>query len=644
MSVLSIEAVEKSYFGRKILDKISLAVNKGDKLALIGDNGAGKSTLFNCISKKEVLDGGRIVLASGVVPALFAQSLEEVQDDSETALNHPVLEKLEKDINAYADLIASSQTDSDRQNAMSKYSLAMAAFESMGAYDYKHRLAQILAGLGFDGDLLERPLIHLSGGERMRVQMARLLITNPDLLLLDEPTNHLDIAGIEWLEDYIIRFGGTCIFISHDRSFIDNCATRVAELSNANLFDYNGNYSQYLIEKEIQADYARQEVARLKEAVSHEEDVVQTMLSHRKFGQYHSREKKVVKLSNQLNEAKKLLNHGPMRMNFHFIPKEFSGDRNKIILETEDLAKSFGDLNLFKDLNFNLRANEHQVIAGPNGCGKTTLLKILSLKDTEFEGKIKLADQITYASMGQHIPFEDETLRVYDELSRRSDLNETEIRNRLARFGFTDVTVFKEIKVLSGGERARLYLCCLLEEQPDLLFLDEPTNHLDIHSRNILEQALEDYSGAILAVSHDRYFIERIADKVQGFIGQEIRPYQKYQHYRQDARQFEMEQSKIDAKDALAKRLAKEKELEKSKKPIGKSPATLRREAAKRVEQMQALEREMDALEAEKTEIEANISETTPADTYERLAEILQLIEDKQDLYLLLAIEHEELA
>lgn len=642
MSVLSIEAVDKSWFGRKILDQVSLRVNDGDKLALIGENGTGKTTLFKLITGQEKLDAGRIVLASGTVVSYLSQKLESVKDEYETALTAPHIAAAEQEMHRLADAISQATNEADTARVMADYSKAVARFEALGGYEYAHRLAQILSGLGFKGELLDQPLRQLSGGERMRVQMARLLVGQPDLLMLDEPTNHLDLSGIEWLEDYIRRFGGTVIFISHDRSFIDHCATRVASLAQSHIKLYAGNYTQYLAQKAIEDDYARQEVKRLKEEVERESEVVQTMLSHRKISQYHSREKKVAKLSAQLEQAKQQLAKGPGRMNFHFIPVEREGDPEREILAGNDLTMAFGERILFEHVELSLKANEHFVLVGPNGCGKTTLLKVLQGHIEDFSGKVRLSQGIRSASMGQFVPFEDENLTVFDELARRSDLPETEVRNRLARFGFTDVTVFKEIAVLSGGERARLYLCCLLEEQPDLLYLDEPTNHLDIHSRDILEQALVDFSGAILAVSHDRYFIEKLAHKVHGFVGTSVPLFYNYEEYRCEARAYEEAELAAAAEERTRLREENMKIKDADEKRNRVNPATLRRENAKRQNRLKQMEREIEDLEAEKSDIEASLSEHTTPDTYARLAEILDELEHAQDQYLELMIELEE--
>lgn len=649
MSILSIEAVEKSWFGRKLLDRVSLRLDKGDKLALIGENGTGKTTLFKLIMGQESIDAGRIVLASGTVVGYLSQTPEVVRSETETALDHPALQEAEAKMRRLEHEIADAHaadehaaSDKNIDDVLAAYSQAMARFEALGGYDYAPRLAQILSGLGFKGESLDQPLRSLSGGERMRVQMARILISEPDLLMLDEPTNHLDVSGIEWLEDYLTRFGGTVLFISHDRSFIDACATNVAELAGSKIQVYRGNYSKYLEQKAIEDDFARLEIKRLGEAVKRESEVAQTMLSHRKMSSYHSREKKVMKLSAALEEARGKLKAGPGRMNFHFIPKERDGDPKRTILKAEGLGMAYGDRVLFEGLDFSLGAVEHLVLAGPNGCGKTTLLHILQGETEGFSGQVQVSAGIRYAAMGQYVPFEDETLTVLEELATRSDLPEGELRSRLARFGFTDVTVFKEIHVLSGGERARLYLCCLLEEEPDLLYLDEPTNHLDIHSRDILEQALADFTGAILAVSHDRFFIDRIASEILGFVEGEVLPFFNYKQYRRAAREAQIEAIARLSEQRLAQRQEKAEAAERQNRQAGINPAEIRRRNAKRQETMNGLERQMAELEAEKEAIESSLDETTGRDTYLRLAEIMETYEAAQDRYLELAIEAEE--
>lgn len=642
MSVLSIEAVDKSWFGRKVLNQISLRVDKGEKIALVGENGSGKTTLFRLIQGLESIDQGRIILASGTVPAYLSQSLEPLESDDETALDNPLLRSCEERLRSLEQEISSAESSDQEKTALAQYTAVTSEFESLGGYDYAARLSQVLAELGFKGDHLNLPLTALSGGERMRVAMARMLVSRADLLLLDEPTNHLDLSAIEWLEDYINRFRGTVLFISHDRSFIENCATQVAELAHSKLKIYSGNYSRYLLEKEIQEDYARQSVKRLKEAVKTETQVVQTMLSHRDFGAYHSREKKLARLTAELEEIKEKISSGPAKMNFHFVPTERSGDPNRQILEVDGLSKAYDGRRLFSNVSFTLRANEHIVIAGPNGCGKTTLLRQLMGQDTEHTGIVKVSKGIRFAAMGQYVPFEDESLTVYQELERRSNLVETELRSRLARFSFTDVTVFKQISVLSGGERSRLYLCCLLEENPDLLYLDEPTNHLDIHSRDILENALTDFTGAILAVSHDRYFIDKLADRVLGFHDREVRAYFSYDKYRRAVKNSN--ETKQDP--GLPARESKQDTYSASRSAdnpavIRRNKAEQRRHEAKQRNQLKSLENQLGELENEKAELERSIQVDTTPEIYQRLADIIHLLDVTQESYLNLAIEIE---
>jgi ATP-binding cassette subfamily F protein 3 len=575
-------------------------------------------------------DGGRIVQAGGTIVGYLAQHTEEMTDLQETALGNSRLKTAETEIRRLEHLLAQTpHPDPRHRQLLEQYDRAIVRFETAGGFTFEARMAAALAGLGLSGEILERPVSSLSGGERMRTGLARLLVSQPDLLLLDEPTNHLDIAGIEWLEDYLGRYNGTVLFISHDRSFINRIATVVCELRDRSLHVYPGDYNAFQAQKEREQDFARQQVKQLSAELERQKEVVQTMLSHRKMSSYHARERVVIKLADRLAAARRQVASSDKRMNFHFIPEVHSGDPERLILKAEQIGKAFDDVRLFEDVNLELKANQKLFIAGPNGCGKSTLIRILTGSDTDFTGKVRLSETVTYAQMGQFVQFADEHRTLFEELTLHTDLNETDARNLLARFGFRDVEVFKQIHVLSGGERARLYLCCLLEERPDLLFLDEPTNHLDIHSREILEQALADYSGAILAISHDRYFIDRCADAVAGFIGQEIRLFQSFDQFRRAEREYtEQQESRAVANPPAA-----------SRKAVNRTEQ--RRTTARRNQERNRLERLIESMEAEQQTIEANLGPETPPETYNRLADLTVELEAAYEDYFELLTEDE---
>lgn len=636
MSLLSIENISKSFFGQPLLNGISLQINRGDRIALIGENGTGKTTLFRLITGALEPDSGRIVKASGCVLGYLTQHTEEMNDIRQSSLNSSELDTLEARLRELEIAISRAHetapersSDGSLERLMAEYERVTRRFETAGGYTYAARMAAVLAGLGLSGDALERPVASLSGGERMRTGMARLLIGSPDLLLLDEPTNHLDMDGIEWLEDYMNHFGGTICFISHDRSFVNRTANKVCELRDNRLYTYSGNYDQYLAQKAIEQDFARQTVQRLEAEVARQKGVVQTMLSHRNISGYHAREKVVAKLSEQLAAARTQVDRGTRRMNFHFVPEARGGDPDRILLRAENLSKAFGSRRLFDGLFLELKASDKLFIAGPNGCGKSTLIKVLTGQDPDFDGQVRLSATVTYAEMGQYVAFADESRTLLDELSARSDMTGTEMRSRLARFGFRDQDVFKTIDVLSGGERSRLYLCCLLEEKPDLLFLDEPTNHLDIHSMEILEDALRDYDGAILGISHDRAFIGACATRVAGFLGQTVACFDRYDQYRQAARAYAAEQRALEQ----AERKSEVSQKQADQRVVRQSKTERRRALSKLTQAVKAAENAIHALETEQNELNAAIGPDTGAEVYRRMAEITEELERAYDTY-----------
>lgn len=622
MSLLTVSQVSKSYFGRVVLDQVSLRMDRGERLALIGNNGAGKTTLLRMITGSEKADQGSITLPNNVVPGYLSQHFEDDSELAETALVSLELQALEDQLRDLEGRMSAGLPDDLR-----RYSEITARYETLGGYDFSHRMQETLAGLGLAGDILSRSLATLSGGERMRVALARLLLKSPDLLLLDEPTNHMDLAAMEWLEDFLNHFKGAVLIISHDRAFIDRTATAVAELDSGRLTIRPGNYTRF---KEIEAAESltrEREVKKLSRELERQKDVTQTMLSHRKMSAYHAREKVVGKLSGQLEEIRDRAKKQNQRLNFGFLPGLIEGDPEKILLEARDLSHGFGAQPLFREVTFLLRGGMKACLCGPNGCGKSTLLSLLLGRINNFEGQVRLAGNVVYGHMGQHVDFENEDRTLLDELLGRADLDEKQARNLLARYGFRDVDVFKSIRVLSGGERSRLYLACLLLERPDLLFLDEPTNHLDIASREILEQALVDFPGAILAVSHDRYFIERCTQEIYGFINDRVLPFDNFSAYRQAVRQNES--AAVIRKSDIAVNSPAQ-----SSQPLNK--AQERRETAMRKEKIRNLEKAIAALEAEKTELENGFAAENDPAAYHRYTDVLAELEHLYEQYVMM--------
>lgn len=594
MPVLSVDSISVSYETRRVLDEISFSVNQGDKIAFIGGNGAGKSTLFKVVKGIVRPDSGRVILHGNTTVGFLSQNMDE-QDLSSATLKPRDMTDIEIRLKQIEEELS---TDSSREK-LDEYADVTSKYEAMGGYDYEFRIKEALAGLGLK-DISDRTdLMTLSGGEKMRVCLARLIVERPDILMLDEPTNHLDADAIEFLEDYLGSYGGSVFVITHDRHFIDSFANRVIELDGGHITEYRGNYDSYKLQKEEFLKTQKRVVENLERELEHQLDVKQTMLSHRNISGYHQREKMVDKLAAVLEKERARLPSGEGRMSFSVVPEEREGASDKIVIAVKGVSKNFDDGPMvFEDISFEIKAGQKLFLAGPNGCGKSTLLSLLRGRIAGFDGSVFISASSTVGFMEQFVPFDDETATCYEELIRRSDLTVTEARSLLARFGFRGDDVFKTINVLSGGERSRLYLCLVLEEKPDILFLDEPTNHLDIESREILEDALAQYNGAIICVSHDRFFIEKCADKVLGFADGTAKLYDTYEYYRRAVRKPKT--SPEPKAPAASETPAKPKTADKPKV----NQAQARKERARAAERIRELERLIEEKEQEQKALE----------------------------------------
>ncbi|MCR4766801.1 MAG: ABC-F family ATP-binding cassette domain-containing protein [Saccharofermentans sp.] len=615
MPLLTLNNITMNFGPRRILDGVSFRVNKGDRIAFIGDNGAGKSTLFKIIKGTITPDDGEVILHGNTIAGYLSQNMDE-QDLSGASLKPSNLIDLELKIESVsAKITHASENGSDTAELVDELSKLQSLYEASGGYDYEYRLKDALAGLGLSDIHGRDDFTGLSGGEKMRVCLARLIVDRPDILLLDEPTNHLDMEAVEWLEKFLSSYGGAVFVITHDRHFIDQVATRVIELDAGHITEYKGGYTDYKEQKEHFIKSQSLVTKALEEELSHQLDVKQTMLSHRNISGYHQREKMVAKLEEKLEEARSRLPSGYAKMSFTAQPLERTGRSDRIILQAKELALKFDDCDvpLFDGLSFEVTADEKLFLAGPNGCGKTTLLKLLSghagekLKGSS--GTVLIGSAQSMGYMEQFVPFDDEEMNCFDELVSRSDIGTTEARTLLARFGFKGDDAFKKISMLSGGERSRLYLCCLLRENPDILFLDEPTNHLDINSREILEDAIKEYSGSVVCVSHDRFFIDKCADKVLGFKDHTATLYDSYYFYRKA----------VQTETSVP--VAEETKQENENTVRNVNRAQERKESAKRRQRIADIEKETTKLEAEQKELEAKFGGSCSSEDLKRYEE-----------------------
>ena len=619
-----------SYASRELLAGISLRVNKGDKIAFIGDNGAGKSTLFKIIEGIVKPDSGKVIRHGNTVVGYLSQNINDM-DFSDMTLMPKALVDAEARMNEAQQKIALFADDPEKlSSAMEDYSAASARFESLGGYDYEYNVTSAMAGLGI-GYLKDRSdLTGLSGGEMMRVALARLTVEHPDILMLDEPTNHLDVDAAEWLEEYLASYGGAVFVISHDRFFIDRFANRVVELDGGTVSCYRGNYTSYVEQKAAFIKMQQDRIETLEKELAHQEDVKQTFLSHRNISGYHQREKMIDKLGAILDKEKAKMPAEFAKMSFAPVPVERTGAEDKILLQTSSVGMSFDGHELFSDITFELKAHDKIFLCGPNGCGKTTMINILLGKVMGFTGKILISETARCGIMGQFVPFDNEELTCYDELISRTEMTVSGARTYLARFGFTGDDVFKPIKVLSGGERSRLYLGCLLAESPDILFLDEPTNHLDMRSREILEDAIGMYDGAVVCVSHDRYFIEKCADKVLGFIGKTGKLFDKYSYYRNACK------TQVVSQEAAVEEIVPEETPDDGNKPqVNKAKA--RKERAAERNKIREIEKEIEKLESRQTELEGMFADAKDDGVYREYSDNASKIESLYEEYMALS-------
>lgn len=687
MSQISLRHIDKSYYEKAVLNDVELQINAGDKIAIIGENGAGKTTLFRIILGLEKPDSenAEIIIAKNIIIGYLNQELS-IDPGENDALYDAEIYKIEAEMNDLLEQI--SKRNDNYQNLLREYTELTAKFESLDGYHYRHKLKSILSGLGISEKTAHLNLSDLSGGERMRVALARLLLKEPDVMLLDEPTNHLDYIATEWLEDFLISTKSTVLVISHDRAFINRIANKTAELEHGTLNIYNGNFSNYLTLKKERDNFVKKEIHKLENQVKRQNEITQTMLSHRKISSYHSSQKKSEKLENRLKNLKSKKQKDPTALKFNILKGIDLGDPNKIILNVKDLSVSFPgqDQPLFKPFSFSLRGKEKIIIAGQNGCGKTTLINALLGEEKNASGIVQLTKDIQYGVLHQLVEFQDENQTVIQSLQCVDPhLTDAYARNLLAQYGFRNIDVFKRLNTLSGGERRRLYLCHLLTEKPDILFLDEPTNHLDINSSEILENALLNYTGAILAVSHDRYFIEKIGQSILGFIDREIKTYPNYKNFRLAEKEANLiktgyqvnsplENNRMNDKEKNSKlqtaqskndfsnlsssqkqqNLVKDKEngydqkfeflfteqeikLQNGLKTINQfpiNPIQIRRFKAVSEQSISDIENKMEICEAKKLEYEANFSEAKDNKIYTEYQQLLNLLQNYETLYL----------
>ena len=513
MIILSAQHIAKSFGVNAVLRDVSLTVQQGDRIGLVGVNGCGKSTLMRILAGLDAQDSGEISLVRGLRVGYLAQ--QNMVTSGETVWNElqKVYEQvfaMEKKLRELEDEIAHAHTDAQRFAQLSAdYDRLTQRFEEADGYSWKSMVSGVLNGLGFKPAQYDQCVDSLSGGEQTRLCLARLLLQKPDLLLLDEPTNHLDMETLQWLENYLAAYKGSVLVISHDRYFLDHVCTGIVEILMGSSEQYNGNYTRYIAQRQERFESRMRAYEIQQKEIERQQAII---ARYRMF----NREKSIraaesrEKALDRMEKLEKPVDERAIR--FSFEARRRTGED---VLQLTEMSKSFGEKHLFHDLTLRVRAGDRVALIGPNGVGKSTLIKIIVGEEQPDTGFIRYGSNVDIGYYDQHQSTLHADKTVLDEIwDRFPQMEQSNVRGALGMFLFTGDDVFKPIHTLSGGEKGRVALTALMLRKDNLLLLDEPTNHLDMDSREVLEDALADFGGTIITVSHDRYFINRIANRI----------------------------------------------------------------------------------------------------------------------------------
>lgn len=582
MAVLKISGLSKSFGIKTVFENVSFEVRSGERIGLVGANGAGKTTLLKCIMGAEEADKGSVKASDGAIIGYLRQDFNYT--------SHTIREEMEdawKDVLYYKDrmetLARELESSRSDEKLVEAYGRAEARFEFLGGYDYESTTRKILTGLGFSDDDWDRDIHSFSGGQKVRINLAAAFVRHPDFLLLDEPTNHLDMGMLEWLEEYLRSYKGGILMISHDRYFLDGAATGIIDLENHHIRSFRGGYTRYMETKENQDRAYEKAYEKQQEHIKETEEYIRRYKAGIKAKQARGRQSQL----NRLVRLEKPVHQASLR--FHFDPPQECADKVLDVLRVEG---SYGSHILFKDLTIHIKKGETVGLIGPNGAGKTTILKMITGEKKPDTGFIQLGNNVKMGYYSQEQERLHPKLTVLDEVRDTFNFGEKEARNILGMFLFRGDDVFKTVGMLSGGEKARLSLLCLFLEKPNFLILDEPTNHLDIPTREIMEDAIEAFGGTCLVVSHDRYFLDKVADRIleldHGKLTEYLGNYSYYKEKKQDLEAFE--------KDRNGKE--EEEEKEKEEKPRENEHQVKTEVSAADVSKLSHVEMEIGRLEA----------------------------------------------
>ena len=629
MIEISVNGLKKSFeIGNNILDGITFQIETGERVGLLGRNGAGKSTLFKLLTGELDADEGDVVIAKNSRVGLISQIPVYPQGYTVDDVLHTAFARHRKLAEEMEKLAAAMAAGDSSEQTLRRYGELSAKFEGIGGYDTDTAVGKVANGLSIPPEMRSQLFDSLSGGEKTRVNLGRLILEDTDILLLDEPTNHLDLHAVEWLEDYVRRFKGTVVAISHDRYFLDRTINRVIEILDGKAEFYPGNYTFYAIEKE------RRYQERLKQYEKEQAKIKQLQEAADKLhlwafmgaDKLHKRAFSMERRIERIRQTEKPSKAKAMTQRFG--EREFSGDE---VMHIKDLEKSFGERRLFCDLNLLVEGGERIALIGDNGTGKSTLLKILMGEEQPDGGRVRFGPTVRVAYLPQIIHFDNPHRNLVDTMlyAKRGMTTQT-ARDRLGAFNFRGEDVFKSVSVLSGGEQSRLRLCMLMDEEINLLVLDEPTNHLDIASREWIEEAVEAYEGALLFVSHDRYFINRFATRIweleNGVITDYPVSFPRYKEIKEREKTLAQSQPKQEKKEDKSKPAPKGSRAQQNAR---KQLTICERDMEKLEAEIKAAEAEMEAnacdyekyseAYAKKEELDAKLLELM--DRWEKLAE-----------------------
>lgn len=610
--ILSCQNISKAFMEDTVLSNVSFHIEDYEKAAVVGINGAGKTTLLRIIVGELAPDSGQVILSKGKTIGYLAQNAGLQSENSiydELLSVKSKLVALEQQIRE-TELAMKDAGEAALSSLMEKYSLFTHKYESGGGYTYKSELIGVLKGLGFDEEEFSKSIATLSGGQKTRVALGKLLLLSPDLIILDEPTNHLDMQSIAWLETYLLNYKGAVLIVSHDRFFLDRIAGKIIELDQSRATVFSGNYSDYAKKKEQLRLSAWNAYLNQQREIRHQEEVIEKLRSF-------NREKSIKRAESRekmLDKIEVLDKPTEVRADMHLslTPRIKSGND---VLVVEELSKAFDSQTLFANVSFAVKRGEHVAIIGDNGTGKTTLLKILNGLLPADSGVFRLGTnvEIGYYDQEHHVLHSEKTL--FEEISDDYPyLTNTEIRNVLAAFLFTGDDVFKRVCDLSGGEKGRVSLAKLMLSNANFLILDEPTNHLDIMSKEILEDAINRYEGTVLYVSHDRYFINRTASRILELTGRTFVNYiGNYDYY-------------LEKKDILSVSLPAAQQAASTADSESKADWKQQKEEQarqrKRENDLKKCEERIEKLETRKQELEAEMAKPDVATDVVRLQEI----------------------